>query len=402
MPVAFVPGSIEELEKIVAWAVAEESSLEVVGNGTKRGLGRPVRAEYTLETQALSGVDSYEPQELVMSAGAGTPLALIERDLAERGQELAFEPPDMGLILGDGPGRQTIGGVFAANLAGPKRLRSGAARDHILGCQIVTGHGQIVKAGGRVIKNVTGYDVSKLMAGSFGTLAVISHVTFKVLPRPEAEATLCLSGADAATLLGLLRRATGTAYDVAGAAYLPAAAAARSNVAAVKGAGHGLALVRVQGAPPSVAYRVDRLRQVLAVDGVSADALDGEASVGLWREVRDVRLLDRDADLWRLSLPPTAAAGLLDRLDGIGETLFDLAGGLVWLAAPEAGFAAASGLRDAIGHDGHVGLVRGSVAARARAGAFQPVPEAVAALTRRVKHSFDPKGLLNPGRLAIA
>ena len=402
MPVAFAPGSINELEKIVAWAVAEGSPLEVVGNGTKRGLGRPVRAEYVLETRELAGVDGYEPQELVMSAGAGTPLALIERDLAERGQELAFEPPDMGLILSDDPGRQTIGGVFAANLAGPKRLRSGAARDHILGCQVVTGHGQIVKAGGRVIKNVTGYDVSKLMAGSFGTLAVISHVTFKVLPRPETEATLCLSGADAATLLGRLRRATGTAYDVAGAAYLPAKAAARSKVAAVKGAGRGLALIRVQGAHKSVAYRVDRLREILGVDGITADALDGEASAGLWREVRDVRLLDPDADLWRLSVPPTAAATLLDRLDAIGETLFDLAGGLVWLAVPETAFEAATGLRALIGHDGHASLVRGSVAGRAQDGAFQPVPEAVAALTRRVKHSFDPKGVLNPGRLAIA
>ena len=198
-----------------------------------------------------------------MSAAAGTPLALIEAELAERGQELAFEPADYGALLGGEAGRQSIGGVFACNLAGPRRLKAGAARDHLLGLHCVTGHGQEIKTGGRVVKNVTGYDLCKLLTGSYGTLAVLTQVTFKVMPRAEASLTLLATGPDEPTLLALLRAATGTPCEISGAAYLPPLAAGRSRVDMVRPAARGVAAIRLEGFAPSIAYRSGLLQQLL-------------------------------------------------------------------------------------------------------------------------------------------
>lgn len=400
-PASHRPTSLNELTDLVAWAVAEERPVEVMGAGSKRGFGRPVAADLVLSLERLAGIGMYEPEELVMSAAAGTPLARIEAELAERGQELAFEPADYGELLGGEPGRQTIGGVFAANLAGPRRLKAGAARDHFLGVRCVTGHGQLVKAGGRVVKNVTGYDLCKLLAGSFGTLAVMGEVTFKVLPRSEASLTLLAAGSDEPTLLALLRAATGTPCEISGAAYLPPLAAGRSAVGAVRSAGRGLAAVRLEGFGPSVAYRNGELQRLLARPGVTFAALEDEDSRTLWREIRDVRLLARERPLWRLSVPPTAAGELAAwTAELTHERLFDWAGGLIWLAPEATSAEAAETIRGALGqHGGHAVLVRGPEELRREIEVFQPQPRPLRALTERVKASFDPRRVLNPGRM---
>jgi glycolate oxidase FAD binding subunit len=186
----FTPATAEETLNIVRWAAGEETPLEIVGHGSKRGIGRPSQAEHVLDLSQLSGVTLYEPEELVLSARAGTPLAEIEALLERHNQQLAFEPMDYGPLLGGEPGRGTIGGVLGANLSGPRRIKAGAARDHVLGVNAVSGRGEAFKSGGRVVKNVTGYDLSKGLAGSWGTLAVVTDVTFKVLPAAETERTL--------------------------------------------------------------------------------------------------------------------------------------------------------------------------------------------------------------------
>ena len=257
------PRTAEELKDVVAWAAAEETPLEIQGAGSKRGFGRPVEAETLVALDGLSGIGLYEPAELVMSAKAGTPLAEIEELLAENQQQLAFEPPDYGALLGGAPGRATIGGVLACNLSGPRRIKAGAARDHFLGVQAVTGRGDLIKSGGRVVKNVTGYDLCKLFAGSFGTLAAMTEVTFKVLPAPEDARTLVLPAPDRTAAFAALRIAMASAYDVAGAAYLPAAAAGRAAVAMLRAAASDVALVRLEGQAPSVRYRADRLKALL-------------------------------------------------------------------------------------------------------------------------------------------
>ena len=403
----FRPTKLTELEQVVAWAVAEETTLEVVGRGSKRGLGRPVEAAAELRLDRLSGIGMYEPDELVMSAAAGTPLATIEAELAERHQELAFEPADYGLILGGEPRQQSIGGVFACNLAGPRRLKAGAARDHLLGVQCVTGHGQTIKTGGRVMKNVTGYDLCKLLAGSYGTLAVASQLTFKVLPAAADCVTLLLSGGDEATLLAVLRRAMGTSAEVSSAALLPASATRRSAVPAIAAAARPVACLRLEGTSVSIAYRIDSLER-LCTDpgGLDAARLDAEASRTLWREIRDVRLLDPGLPiLWRISCPPAAAVQVMAAATPLGAALLlDWAGGLVWAALADGGEdAGVAILRRALADcGGHATLVRAPAELRTRIAPFQPQPEALAALGRRVKQGFDPQGVLNPGRMYAA
>jgi glycolate oxidase FAD binding subunit len=395
------PTNPAELRELVAWAAAEEQPLELAGLGSKRALGRPVDAPASVSLGGLAGISLYEPDELVMSAAAGTPLSLIEAELAERGQELAFEPADYGALLGGGAGRQSIGGVFACNLAGSRRLKAGAARDHLLGLHCVTGHGQEIKTGGRVVKNVTGYDLCKLLTGSYGTLAALTQVTFKVMPRAEASLTLLATGPDETSLLALLRAATGTPCEISGAAYLPPLAAGRSRVATVRSAARGVAAIRLEGFAPSIAYRSGLLQQLLAGAGIAFASVGTEDTDVLWREIRDVALLTPDRPLWRLSVAPAAAGELVGWTAELSyERMFDWAGGLIWLALKEDWARQAAILRKALaGRGGHSTLVRGPEGLRREVEVFEPQPPALRGLTERVKRSFDPKAVLNPGRM---
>ncbi|HEX6101964.1 MAG TPA: FAD-binding protein, partial [Alphaproteobacteria bacterium] len=245
------PRDAADVLEIARDAVEHEAPLEILGHGSKRGFGRPVQASRTLDLSQLSGITLYEPDELVLRAGAGTPLALISRVLAEKRQQLAFEPGDWGPLYGTAPGLGTLGGAIAANLAGPRRIKAGAARDHILGFTAVNGRGEAFKAGGRVMKNVTGYDLPKLMAGSFGTLAILTEVTVKVLPAPEAIRTLLIAGLEDARAVAAMSQALGSAHEVSAAAHLPTRIAARSGVRAVALAGRAVTALRLDGPEPS-------------------------------------------------------------------------------------------------------------------------------------------------------
>jgi glycolate oxidase FAD binding subunit len=395
----FTPTTPAETLAAVQWALAQESPLEIVGHGSKRGIGRPLQTEHTLDLSNLSGVTLYEPAELVLSAKAGTPLADIEKLLAENGQQLAFEPMDYGPLHGGQPGRGTLGGVLAANLSGPRRLKAGAARDHILGINAVSGRGEAFKSGGRVVKNVTGYDLSKLMAGSWGTLAVLTDVIFKVLPAAETETTLAIRGLlddDAAAAMAL---AVGSNSEISSAAHLPEGIAGR-----VSGAigGDPATLLRIEGFGPSVAYRAAGVKDLLKAAG-PIDEISGEASKVLWREIRDCTPFADGSDrpVWRVSMAPSQAhkMTLALRMQTPAEAFYDWQGGLVWLrmeADPEA-----ETLRRLVKKfgGGHATLVRASPSHRASLPVFEPQPAALAALSARLKAEFDPKGLLNPGRM---
>ena len=394
------PADAADLEQFVRWAVAEQVPLEIAGAGSKRGFGRPATAAHRLVLDRLSGVTMYEPDELVLTAAAGTPLAEIAGLLAQSRQQLAFEPMDMGPLYGGEAGRQTLGGAVACNLSGPRRIQMGAARDHVLGFRAVTGWGDPVKSGGRVVKNVTGYDLSKLIAGSHGTLAVMHEITVKVLPAPETAATLLLAGQDDVAAVAALAAAAGSAEEPGGLAHLPAAVAARSAVASLA-AGGAVTAVRLEGPAPSVAHRAARLTGLWRDRG-EVTLVEGDETRRFWEQVRDVAglLPDREAALWRLALPPTAAPAAVGSLANAlpVEAYYDWAGGLVWLAAPATAEAAAL-VRGALGGQGHATLVRGPDAYRAEVPVFQPQPEPLARLTRRVKESFDPGLVLNRGRM---
>ena len=317
----------------VAWAAAEEVPLEIVGHGTKRGVGRPVQAEYTLDLSGLTGITLYEPEELVLSAMAGTPLAEIEQLLQEHNQALAFEPMDYGPLFGAARGRGTIGGVLAANVSGPRRIKAGAARDHVLGVKAVSGRGEAFKSGGRVVKNVTGYDLSKGLAGSWGTLAVVTEVTFKVLPRPEHVATLAIAGLDDARAIAALCEAMGTPWEVSGAAHLPEAVVAAAPDAAIATSGRAATLIRLEGFAPSIAYRAEKLKAQFAPLG-EISMLQGESAERLWRAVRDAAIFDATMHpVWRVSVAPSAGPAVIAAVRNRHESrhFYDWSGGLVWI-----------------------------------------------------------------------
>ncbi|WP_062013371.1 glycolate oxidase subunit GlcE [Aureimonas sp. AU4] len=388
------------MREIVADAVASGAPLLVEGTGSKSGLGKPVQAARTLSTAGLSGILFYEPEELVLSARAGTPLAEIETLLAGRGQRLDFEPIDYGPLHGRPAGGGTLGGLMACNLSGPRRIKAGAARDHVLGIRAVSGRGEEFRSGGRVVKNVTGYDLSKGMAGSFGTLAVLAEITLKVLPASATETTLLLRGLDDERAAGAMAGAMGSSAEASGAAHLPYDVAGRVADGALGKA--PATAIRLEGIGPSVAARADHLARGLERLG-PLERLEGEASVRFWRDVRDARPFadGTERPVWRVSLAPTRGPAFVMalRMGAGADAFYDWQGGLVWLRM-EAGAEEALVRSLVAAHGGgHATLVRASVPERTATPVFQPQPPALAALSARLKNQFDPAGVLNPGRM---
>jgi glycolate oxidase FAD binding subunit len=412
MSATLKPVTSDEVVDIVAQAVADETPLEIVGQGTKRGLGRPVQAAQQLDLSGLSGITLYEPSELVLSCGAGTPLADIEAALEGNHQQLAFEPADLAPLYGGAAGAGTIGGALSCNLSGPRRLKAGAARDHFLGFKAVSGRGEAFQAGGRVVKNVTGYDLCKLMAGAHGTLAALTEVTVKVLPAPEKARTVLIYGLDDRSAIAALCRALNSPHEVSAAAHLPAAVVARSAVDFVAGSARAVTAIRVEGPGPSVEHRCDALRRELRDAGPSEE-LHSMRSALLWRELRDAaRLLpDPGRLIWRLSVPPAAGAQVVSEIVSArggaraaslsADYYFDWGGGLIWVALPPSDDASEAVIRAAVArHGGHATLLRAPTATRLAVPVFEPQPAPLAALARRVKDAFDPRRILNPGRMA--
>jgi glycolate oxidase FAD binding subunit len=359
------PETEEELSDIIRGA---NGPLRITGGGT-RALGK-LQGE-VLETAGLSGISLYEPGALTLVVKAGTPLAQVDTALAAERQRLAFEVPDLRGLLGR-KGASTIGGVVATNASGPRRIQGGACRDNLIGVRLVDGAGTILKNGGRVMKNVTGYDLVKLMAGAHGTLGVLTEVAFKLQAVPEAEATVALQVADAAAAVAMLGKALGSPYDLSGAAY------------------DGRVLLRVEGMAGSVAYRSDALRRLIGGDIVTA-----AESTAIWTGIRDVAAFHRrPGAVWRASVKPTDGPVLLAGIgDDVGRVM-DWGGGLVWLLVPDDGDAGASRIRGLVNRlGGHATLMRGP----ADVPAFHPEPAPVAALTRGLRAQFDPRCILNPG-----
>ena len=395
------PRDAKEVEEALRWALDGEKALDIIGAGSKRAVGRPSQTDITLDLSGLSGVTLYEPEELVLSALAGTPVAEIEALVESRGQMLAFEPMDFGPVLGGPAGQGTIGGMLAANLSGPRRIKTGAARDHFLGFSAVTGRGETIKSGGRVVKNVTGYDLCKLMAGSWGTLAAMTEVTLKTVPKAETEETLLVLGLADAAAVAAMSAAMGSSCDVSAAVHLPATVALR-----VPGHSHHKALTafRLEGFAPSVAHRKIALEQVARRFG-ELDLLAEKDSRAFWRCLRDVGPFAAtgaaERPLWRISTAPSKGPEVAAAILRQGaQAFYDWGGGLIWVETlPSSDAGAAVVHRAVAAAGGHATLIRAPAAVRAAVDVFTAQDGGLAALTRRVKESFDPKGLLNPGRM---
>jgi glycolate oxidase FAD binding subunit len=373
------PASERELSELIA---AASGPFELIGTASRRNLGRPMQTASTLDLSGFSGVIAYEPEELILEVGAGTRLADIEALLTANRQQLAFEPPDWSALLGASHSG-TVGGLVGCNLSGPRRLKAGAARDHMLGLRGVTGRGEIFKAGARVVKNVTGYDLPKLLTGSHGTLAALTSVILKVLPAPDTEETVVLTGLDDESAVSAMSLAMQSACEVSAAAHVPGEAT----------------YLRLEGIAPSVAYRRDQLARLLKRP---VEIMAETSSAAKWRSIRDgAAFASRSAHpLWRISVTPSQAPLLIRTLRQSLDIryAFDWAGGLIWLEVPPSADASADTIRAAMS-GGHATLIRAPQAVRASVAVFEPQPQALAALSQRVKDSFDPRHILNPGRM---
>ena len=397
-----------DVEQVVRAALANEQPLEIIGHGSKRQIGQPTATNAVLDLSALNAVTSYEPNELIITVGAGAPLADVLSLIDSKNQHFAFEPMNPAALLGSGSDAGTIGGMLAAGLAGPRRIKDGGARDHLLGAHAVSGFGDSFKTGGRVVKNVTGYDLCKLLSGSWGTLAVMTEVTIKVMPRPECQRTLVLRGLDDIEAVRAMTAALGSPFDVSGVAHVPASSLRASDgaLAALGAPQTALTLFRLEGITASAEHRAVSLTKMLAAFG-AAETVSDDLSAPLWQAVRDVSPFAAAGRLgawpvWRIVCPPAAGGRFGQALahETGGEVLYDWGGGLIWAALPPAPDAHAALVRqriEAVG--GHATLIRGSEAIRQSIDVFQPQQSGVAALARRVKNSFDPKNILNRGRM---
>ncbi len=371
-------------------ARAAREPLAIEGHASKRGMLRPVQAARSLSTRGLTGITLYRPAELIISARAGTPLAEIEAALAEKGQQLIAESPYLNGVFGTSA-PPSIGGVVAANLSGPRRITWGATRDHVMGLRFINGAGEVVRSGGRVLKNVTGLDLCKLLSGSYGTLGVITEVTLKVLPAPETSATLIIETPDLASAVAALSAGLGSPFGVSAAAALP-----QRN--------HVIAALRLEDFAASVTYRMEKLRDMLDRHGAQRVMEEGE-SRAFWRGMREVEPLQAmpGEAIWRVSVRPSAGPRIAAAADAIGgRTMLDWGGGLVWIVAEPstANHAAISAAAEA--EAGTAMLFRAPESLRLAVPVLPAEAAPLAKISARVKEALDPGGLFNPGHLRAA
>jgi glycolate dehydrogenase FAD-binding subunit len=392
-----------ELQSMLAPYIEARKPIEIVGSGSKSRIGRPMQTAATVSTASMMGISMYEPTELVMSAYAGTPLIQIEAELAAHNQMLAFEPIDLGPATGGRGGTQTIGSVFATNNSGSRRIAVGGARDHLLGIEGVDGRAELFRSGGRVMKNVTGYDLCRGLSGSWGTLAVLSQVTFKVLPAPEQTATLVYLGLPEDIGVELMCAAMRLPYEVTGTVHLPQTVAARLTTEAFSGPGQSVTAIRLENFERSVEYRSKAMRNALKVYGEPI-VVGSTSSLEFWAEMRRLTVMPHSEGtcLWRVSTTPLKGPKVVSsiRRHMPVEVCYDWSGGLIWVEVPASADAGASDIRRAVAvHGGYATLMRADRSVRTSVEVFQPQSPLAERLMRGLKMVFDPWRLMNPGRM---
>ena len=369
----------------VRQARAERKPFEIVAGGTRRHLGAPVPALPQLDVSAITGIVNYEPEELICTVAPGTPLPELESVLAQRGQRLGFDPADWSAVHGVS-GTATIGGAMSVDAFGPGRLLRGPARDSLLAYRGVNGLGESIRGGAKVVKNVTGFDLPKLMCGAFGTLSVLTELTFRVYPRPSRVAVLAVKDVGPLEGFAHLRKVARSALEPSGLAYLPSGNHLLPDV------GRGVALIRLEGEATPLQEKI-----VMAKALLGASLHDAEGGLDLFNQIRDgVMFAGTTLDVWRMMIPASEAPRLAAEI-AAPLWLGDQAGGLLWLAAPPSSATLIRGL--AAANDGQAMLLKASDAHRATLGLYAPPPPALAKLRAGIKHAFDPDGLLNPGRI---
>ncbi len=399
----YMPPGEEELAGLIAQAASQKLPLEICGNRTKRNIGRPMQTATRISTAEMRGITLYEPTEMVISARSGTPFAEIEALLDRNGQELAFEPCNLERLSSVEPGAgATIGGIIASNSSGPRRILRGSARDHLIGVRAVNGFGEIVKSGGRVMKNVTGYDLARGLAGSWGTLAVLSEVTMKVVPKAEETRSLLFLNLTDEGAVNAMCRAMGSAFEISGTVHLPTHFVERLSTPDIAKLGQPVTALRIENFVASLDYRAGRLHEALQPFGAIYE-IDHHRSRAFWNDIRSLAFVaGSNWPLWRITAAPDKGAKLVSALKAQLEchAAYEWSGGLIWVEVPPATDSGAAVLRRVIAEfQADAMLVRANNASRAAVDVFQPLPEVNMALIRRLKEAFDPQRILNPGRM---
>ena len=401
------PTSHKEVLDILEWANSEREPLTIIGHETKVNLGQVTDTKSIINLRAISGIEIYDPNELVITVKAGTPVAEVIDILDQNNQYLSFEPPDFGLLLDATKNAGTIGGLISCNLSGPRRIKSGAARDHFLGFRGISGRGEEFKSGGKVVKNVTGFDLSKLIAGSFGTLGVMTEVTLRALPKPEKIRTILIQWPtdtvfDASSINSMMD-AICSVNEISGAAFLPSKASCTSKVDLVSRPNCNITAIRIEGSLLSVTHRSNVLKKLLKKYG-AIEELHSKNSAILWQEIRDVSLIEKKSTdlIWKISCPPSRSPEIMFNISKNckGEAIYDWGGGLIWFKmnanSTNCGHIIRSTL-DSTG--GHATLFTAPKEVRQKIDVFHPQPDQLKALTRRIKNGFDPLQILNPNRM---
>lgn len=368
---AVVAQTEDEVAAAVREARVTRDPFEIVGAGSKRALGHPT-AHVKLDVSALKGIVAYEPEELIITLRPGTRISEITTVLAAKGQRLGFDPPDWGPLLGAPAGIGTIGGAISCDISGPARVRHGAARDQLLGFRGVNGLGEVFKAGGKVVKNVTGFDIPKVVCGAFGTLCVLTEVTIRVFPKAPLSRTLVARDLSPIDAFSLLRKVWASPLEASGLCCTPAGA-----------------FVRLEGEAEPLADKIRWLRslcdlgELTSCDDLELDSMaDGEIFV------------NTDENVWRVAIPPSHAASVIEAV-GSPHWSGDCAGGILWIATNDH-----NRLRDAAhAVGGYTTLIRADAKTRSGIDVFETEHVVRAQLTRAVKAAFDPLGLFNPGRM---
>jgi glycolate oxidase FAD binding subunit len=383
------PQDEAELCDMIIAARAERQTLEIVGRGTKRGFGRPVEASAILDVSALSGIVRYEPDELVITARGATPLTEIETAVSEKHQRLGFDPADWSALFGTTHNAATIGGTLSADACGSARIRYGAARDHLLGYRSVGGSGEAYKAGGKVVKNVTGFDLPKLVCGAMGTLGVLTEVTLRLVPRARWPAVLMVRNADAETGFALLRRVWSSPLEATGLALVPKAAL--EAFPELGEAGNGAALFRLEGDAALLEEKVQAADLLLRPHEVVCPEVGDDIFT---RIGSGATFAGRESTVWRIFVPAAQAPACANELAG-QFWIADWAGGVIWIEGGEPDAIKVLAAR----FGGYAQLMRGDEALRRRCDMFSAGSPVHRGLMQRVKSAFDPLGLLNPGRM---
>jgi glycolate oxidase FAD binding subunit len=390
----FRPANVAGVVDVITDANAAARSLEIFGGGTKRSFGDHVRADALLDMSGLTGIEMYEPEELVIKVRAGTPMSLLRSALAEHKQNFAFEPPDYAALFGNADAIDTIGGIVACNLSGPRRVLGGAARDSVLGIEGVNGRGEAFHSGGRTVKNVTGFDIPRLMTGSFGVLAALTSITLKVHPAAQYESTLVASELDDSVALRTMSELLQLPFEISAAAHLGGERSPASVTAS-------MTAIRIEGFRESVMAREAEIEKRLrAYTGVRK--LGTDESRHFWASLKDLSAFtgDNDACIWRLSLPCGQAASVAKSLGG--PAIYDWGGSRVFVQSRAENMQSqADALRKRIAAaGGSASLLRATPDVRSQAGTFQPRHGALREVGERLRRAFDPNGVLNPGKLA--